>query len=48
MKFDLAHFSDNYLGEDPNQIAARARGVELGTLDAPHQALALSCDISHL
>ena len=34
MKFDLAHFSDNYLGEDPNQIAARARGVELGTLDA--------------
>ena len=34
MKFDLAQFSDNYLPEDPHQIAARDKGVELGIVDA--------------
>lgn len=33
MKFDPAHFSDNYLSEDPFQSAARERGVELGITD---------------
>ena len=34
MKFDLAQFSDNYIPEDPHQTAARAKGVELGVVDA--------------
>lgn len=34
MKFDLAHFSDNYIPEDPHQTAAREKGVELGVVDA--------------
>ena len=34
MKFDVAHFSDTYLPEDPHQIAAREKGVELGVIDA--------------
>ena len=34
MKFDIAQFADSYLPEDPNQLAARERGVELGVLDA--------------
>lgn len=34
MKFDVAQFSDNYLPEDPHQIAARERGIELGVVDA--------------
>ena len=34
MKFDVAHFSDNYIPEDPHQSAAREKGIELGVLDA--------------
>ena len=34
MKFDQANFSDSYLPEDPHQIAAREKGIELGALDA--------------
>ena len=34
MKFDVAHFSDTYLPEDPHQIAAREKGIELGVVDA--------------
>ena len=33
MKFDPAQFSDNYLGEDQHQSAAREKGIELGVLD---------------
>lgn len=33
MKFDPAQFSDNYIGEDPFQSAARERGIELGVTD---------------
>lgn len=34
MKFDQANFSDSYIPEDPHQVAAREKGVELGALDA--------------
>ena len=34
MKFDAAQFADTYLAEDPHQSAARAKGIELGVLDA--------------
>jgi len=34
MKFDAAQFADNYLSEDPQQSAAREKGVELGVVDA--------------
>ena len=33
VKFDPEQFSDNYISEDPNQSAARERGVELGVKD---------------
>jgi predicted O-methyltransferase YrrM len=34
VKFDQANFSDSYIPEDPHQVAAREKGVELGALDA--------------
>ena len=34
MKFDQAQFADTYLPEDPHQISAREKGVELGVVDA--------------
>lgn len=34
MKFDLAQFSDTYIPEDPYQISAREKGIELGVVDA--------------
>lgn len=33
MKTDSASFSDNFIAEDLNQQAARARGIEIGTYD---------------
>lgn len=34
MKTDPASFSDNFITEDINQQAARARGIEIGTYDS--------------
>lgn len=34
MKFDAAQFSDSYIPEDPNQVLAREKGIELGVIDA--------------
>jgi predicted O-methyltransferase YrrM len=34
MKFDAAQFSDSYIPEDPHQVLAREKGIELGVLDA--------------
>ncbi len=34
MKFDAAQFSDSYIAEDPHQVLAREKGIELGVIDA--------------
>jgi predicted O-methyltransferase YrrM len=34
MKFDAAQFSDSYIPEDPHQVLAREKGIELGVIDA--------------
>ncbi len=34
MKFDAAQFSDTYIAEDPHQVLAREKGIELGVIDA--------------
>mgnify|MGYP000340718910 FL=1 len=34
MKFDAAQFSDSYIAEDPHQVLAREKGIELGVTDA--------------
>jgi len=34
VKFDAAQFSDSYIPEDPNQVLAREKGIELGVIDA--------------
>ena len=34
MKFDAAQFADSYIPEDPHQVLAREKGIELGVIDA--------------
>jgi len=34
VKFDAAQFSDSYIPEDPHQVLAREKGIELGVIDA--------------
>jgi predicted O-methyltransferase YrrM len=34
VKFDAAQFSDSYIAEDPHQVLAREKGIELGVIDA--------------
>jgi len=34
VKFDAAQFADSYIPEDPHQVLAREKGIELGVIDA--------------